>query len=112
MERTSRNTLKNLLIVIGLSMACVGLGVLLSAKLHWTAPSIAEEALQSMTSQPTAIPVVVGGTSPFVAVADRVKPTVVNIVTERKVGGTEMWDPFHMFEEKASNCFIIILGKL
>ena len=99
MERTSRNTLKNLLIVIGLSMACVGLGVLLSAKLHWTAPSIAEEAVRSMTSQPTAIPAVVGGTSPFVAVADRVKPTVVNITTERKVGGTGTMDPFRMFED-------------
>ncbi|MBM3325048.1 MAG: Do family serine endopeptidase, partial [Calditrichaeota bacterium] len=38
------------------------------------------------------------GSSPFVGVANRVKPTVVNITAERKVGGVQMWDPFDFFE--------------
>ncbi|MFH1011755.1 MAG: trypsin-like peptidase domain-containing protein [bacterium] len=99
MEKHTRTTVKNLLIVIGLSLICVGIGVLLSAKFQWTPPLNAEEPWQKTGSLSAALPLVNEGSSPFVAVANRVKPTVVNITAERKVGGVEMWDPFNFFED-------------
>ncbi len=98
MEQHTRTTVKNLVLVVGLSLACVGLGVLLSAKFHWTPPSNAEETWEKSTPPSSAMPGMGEGTSPFVAVANRVQPTVVNITAERKVGGVEMWDPFNFFE--------------
>ncbi len=99
MEQKSRSTLKNLLIVVGLSLACIGLGVLLSAKFQWTPSSNAEESLLKANSPSAALPGVAEGSSPFVPVVNRVKPTVVTISTERKVGNVEEWDPFRFFED-------------
>jgi serine protease Do len=98
MEQHTRSTVKNLVIVVGLSLACVGLGVLLSAKFHWTPPSNAEETWEKSLPPSSTAAGMNEGTSPFVPVANEVKPTVVNITAERKVGGIQMWDPFDFFE--------------
>ena len=99
MEQKSRSTLKNLLVVVGLSLACIGLGVLLSAKFQWTPSSNAEESFLKASSPSAALSGVAEGTSPFVPVVNRVKPTVVTISTERKVGNVEEYDPFRLFED-------------
>jgi serine protease Do len=99
MEHKSRTTLRNLVIVVALSLAFIGLGVVLSARLGWTPPTNAQESTQAVSPRAAATAAVGQETSPFVAVANRVKPTVVNITAERKVGGVEMWDPFHFFDD-------------
>jgi Do/DeqQ family serine protease len=99
MEQKSRSTLKNLLVVIGLSLACIGLGVLLSAKFQWTPPSNAEESFLKTGASGATLPGMGEASSPFVPVVNRVKPTVVTISTERKVGNVEEWDPFRFFED-------------
>ncbi len=80
-----------ILIVVGLAA-----GVLLTARMDWTAPSNAQSAPPvnynyTASSTPLVMP---NGESPFVAVAERVSPTVVNITTDRKVTQNDQMDDF------------------
>ncbi|MBI5058559.1 Do family serine endopeptidase [candidate division KSB1 bacterium] len=99
MSATKSHRNRNLVVTGGVLLVGILAGVLLTAKLNWT---------ESSTAQGVAGPVNVGynavsaplvnndGESPFVAVAERVSPTVVNITSDRKItfGGGDMPDLF------------------
>lgn len=72
-------------------------GVLFTAQMEWTAASNAESAAPPVNYQYAAssIPLITpSGESPFVAVAERVAPTVVNVTTDRKVMQSDQFDEF------------------
>jgi serine protease Do len=100
MFRQRGTILKNLLIVAAFVAIGVAAGILITAKLDWTESSHAQQAAPPVNVQfATSAGAFLngGGESPFVAVADRVAPTVVNITTDRKV---TQEDPFNdMFRD-------------
>jgi Do/DeqQ family serine protease len=85
-------------------------GVLLTARLDWTTPTIASNAAGQVNAQWDESAarngyITENGESPFVAVADRVGPTVVNITSDRIITRSRgmndffdkspFWDFFH-----------------
>lgn len=99
MSSTNRN--RNIFVAGGILLAGIIVGVLLTANLNWTASSEAQQGVAPPVNvgyNASSTPLLTsGGESPFVAVADRVAPTVVNITSDRKisVGNGNMDDFFH-----------------
>jgi Do/DeqQ family serine protease len=88
---------KNFVIVLSLITIGVIAGVLLTARMDWTAPSNAQNAAPPVNmNYPAASTSYLdsNGESPFVAVAERVSPTVVNITSDRKMGRAQTMDEF------------------
>ncbi|MFZ5433630.1 MAG: Do family serine endopeptidase [Calditrichota bacterium] len=86
---------KNLLAVA--SLVAVGLvaGVLLTARFDATQTSVAQMPAPPVNFRYTSAPMYnESGESPFVAVAERVAPTVVNITTDRKVTQNDQMEDF------------------
>jgi Do/DeqQ family serine protease len=92
---------RNLFVAGGILFAGIIVGILLTAKLQWTPASEAQQGIAPPVNvgyNSTNIPLTgPNGESPFVAVSDRVAPTVVNITSDRKisVGGGSMDEFFH-----------------
>ncbi len=96
--KNSSRTMRN--VKIGLfAIICIGVGVLLASNLNWS-PTSHANAPQPQASGPDpqgyAIP---GGESPFVAVAEKVKPSVVNIRAEIIVKGKSKGMPLDEYFE-------------
>jgi Do/DeqQ family serine protease len=99
MNRLNGMTSRNFVVIGTLVFIGIAVGALLTAKFDLTATSPAQEAAPPVNYRfaSNSVPLVTeGGQSPFVAVANRVGPTVVNITTDRKVaeGGDGMDDMF------------------
>ncbi len=88
MSNTHRT--RNVLLTVGLVLAGVVGGVLLTARMDWTAESQAQAVAPPVNTSYAALAGAVNetGESPFVAVSERVAPTVVNITSDRKVAST------------------------
>lgn len=87
---------RNLLAGVSLIVIGIAAGVLFTADLNWTPASKAQNAAPPVNySFAAAVPYITeGGQSPFVAVAERVAPTVVNIETDRKVDSNNQMEDF------------------
>ena len=70
--------------VILVGIICLIVGVILASGLNWTASSRAEK-VEAERSVPANVPLPVMGQSPFVAVAKKVAPAVVNIRSKKYV---------------------------
>jgi len=79
--------LRNSIIAGALVVAGVVAGVLLTAQLDMTTPTAAQNAAGPVNAQyePGTGYITQNGESPFVAVAERVGPTVVNITSDRVI---------------------------
>jgi serine protease Do len=98
MEKSSGSILRNLLLVASLLVVGVAAGVLFTAKWEWTAPTNAAQTaaappvnVYAANTTPYLTP---SGESPFVAVAKRVAPTVVNITSDHKVASDDQFQDF------------------
>ena len=99
------STLKNLAVTSLMAVFFIVVGILIASKMHWTAETVAQESsteglTTSQETKPISMPNdwVLNGESPFVAVAEKVKPQVVNITSEREV--TEQYSsPFDLFND-------------
>ncbi len=78
---------RNLIVTVSLVLAGLVAGVLLTARMDWTEASTAQGVAPPVNMHYAALAGAVNesGESPFVAVAERVAPTVVNITSDRKV---------------------------
>jgi Do/DeqQ family serine protease len=108
MPKPTGSIRKSFFIVFSLVALGVIAGVLLTARMEWTAPTTAQITAppvnMNYTAQATPF-VTESGESPFVAVAERVANTVVNITSNRKMGQTTnmedmfrdspFWEFFH-----------------
>ncbi len=102
MLKSDGTLLRNVLAVAALVIVGVGVGVLLTADWNWTAAS---SAAQSNAAPPVNLRLAANtgsfmtatGESPFVAVAERVAPTVVNITSDQKVAQSDQMD--EMFKD-------------
>jgi Do/DeqQ family serine protease len=107
MAKSGVNLTRNLLVVATLVMVGIAAGVLFTANWDLTAPIKAQSAAPvNIRYAANSIPLVnESGQSPFVAVAKRVAPTVVNITSDRKVTESDQmgdmfkdspfWEFFH-----------------
>jgi len=94
-------TLKRLSAVIILAATFTLLGILFASRMEWTADSRAEEDESlSQTLRSTGL-ITPEGESPFVAVAQKVMPCVVNITAKKEESGRSQnffdWGPFRDF---------------
>ena len=98
MSKTREHLTRNLWVAGLLVVVGIVAGVLLTARMEWTTPSQAESAAAPPVNYnyaASSIPLVTpSGESPFVAVAERVAPTVVNITSDRKVAQSDQFDEF------------------
>ena len=102
-------TLRNVAITMLMAVFFIVVGILIASKMQWTKESAAEPTYTEAANQKEVLPGssptdwVNNGDSPFVAVAEKVKPQVVNITSEREVVDQFQWpfellpDPFHDF---------------
>jgi serine protease Do len=107
MSPKSLTTAKNLAITALMAVFFIVVGILIASKMQWTNESTAQPLIKEAADQPVLISntpgVMVNGESPFVAVAEMVRPQVVNITSEREVTENFQWpfellpDPFHNF---------------
>lgn len=82
-----------------LALVCVGCGILLASSFHWS-PSLHANGPQRNTAQTTLESSLLrNDESPFVAVAEKVKPAVVNIRSEILVKGRSREYPFEFYFE-------------
>jgi Do/DeqQ family serine protease len=108
MSKTHGSILRNWLMVAGLVNVGVAAGILLTARFDWTSSSTAQNIAPPVNYRYAAnsTPILTeSGQSPFVAVAQRVAPTVVNVESDRKVvqqdqlqeffQDSPFWDFFH-----------------
>jgi Do/DeqQ family serine protease len=112
MAKSGVNLMRNLLVVTTLVVVGIAAGVLLTANWDMTKPSAAQSAAPPVNVKYAAASVNwvnESGQSPFVAVAKRVAPTVVNITSDRKVSESGPMDdmfqdsPFWQFFHKDMN---------
>jgi serine protease Do len=93
-------SMKRTLSIIGIVVASVAFGMILTADLGWMKQSAAQQRQQITTDQGTTVPAV---TIPsFAAVADRVMPAVVSITTREIVRNDprqRFLDPFDFFPD-------------
>ncbi|RPH94382.1 Do family serine endopeptidase [candidate division KSB1 bacterium] len=97
MFKAHGNISRNLLVATLLVLTGLAVGVLFTARWDLTASSEAQSVAPPVNYRfaSTSFPMLTeSGESPFVAVAERVAPTVVNITTDRKV---DQSDPFEDF---------------
>ena len=97
MSKLSEPKTRNLWVAAILVAAGLVTGVLFTARMDWTPASVAESSAPPVNYQyaVSSIPLVTPeGESPFVAVAERVAPTVVNITTDRKVTQNDQMEDF------------------
>ena len=106
MSPKSITTVKNLAITALMAVFFIVVGILIASKMQWTNESTAQPLIKEAVDQPDATStsdLLVNGESPFVAVAEMVRPQVVNITSEREVVQNFQWpfellpDPFHNF---------------
>lgn len=97
-------TLKNLAITSLMAVFFIVVGIIIASKMQWTEESAAEppvaEVSEAQDVTPVSLPMdwVQNGESPFVAVAEKIKPQVVNITSEREV--TQNYrSPFELFND-------------
>ena len=77
---------RNLLVGMTLIVIGIAAGGLFTAEWNWTPASNAQNVAPPVNNRFASFPIMnESGQSPFVAVAERVAPTVVNIETDRKV---------------------------
>jgi serine protease Do len=103
----SFQTVKNLAITIALAILILGAGIVLWSYLSPTSENVPPSPVDLMVGSSEAqnaemytIP------SPFVSVAEKVKPTVANIAAERVTERSMMpWDPFRFFENPFEEFF-------
>jgi serine protease Do len=99
MKKPDGTLLRKLIAVSALILIGVGVGVLLTADWHWTAATMASQGTVAppvnMAFNASSIPMVdANGQSPFVAVAERVAPTVVNVISDQKVNQNNQMEDF------------------
>jgi serine protease Do len=87
---------RNLLAGVSLIVLGIAAGVLFTAEMDWTPATKAQTVAPPVNySFASSVPYLSeNGQSPFVAVAERVAPTVVNIETDRKVETSDAMDDF------------------
>lgn len=93
---------KNLFLVSLLVLLSVGVGMLIASNLG-TQAKVSAESKAALSGR--SIPFSEVGESPFVTVAERVKPTVVNVRAEKTVSGEFRSHPFDFFEDPFRNLF-------
>ena len=88
--------IRNSIIAGVLVISGVLAGVLLTAQLDWTTPTVAQNVAGPVNAdfEPGTGYITENGESPFVAVAERVGPTVVNITSDRVVSRNNSMDDF------------------
>jgi serine protease Do len=99
MNPSKSNVLRSFLVAGSIALSGVIVGVLFTSQMNWTAPTEAQyvtgaagpvnSGLASTASYMTE-----NGESPFVAVAERVGPTVVNITSDRVISRNSNMDEF------------------
>ena len=99
MNPSKSNLIRSFLVAGSIALSGVVVGVLFTSQMHWTTPSEAQfvsdaagpvnSGLVSSASYLTE-----DGESPFVAVAERVGPTVVNITSDRVITRNNNMDEF------------------
>jgi serine protease Do len=104
MTPKSITTLKNLAVTALLAVFFIVVGILISSKMHWTEESAAQPTLTQEPSAPVNSQYIQNGESPFVAVAEKVKPQVVNITSEREITQEFNW-PFEMLPDPFQDFF-------
>ncbi|HEY3294075.1 MAG TPA: Do family serine endopeptidase [bacterium] len=92
--------MRNFVVVATLVVVGLAAGVLLTARMDWTPASVAQQNVAPPVNRyaanvaPYTTP---SGESPFVAVAKRVGPTVVNITVDERVAQSGGSDPMEQF---------------
>ena len=105
MTPKSITTAKNLAITALMAVFFIVVGILISSKMHWTSESAAEPSSFQESSTTSPYPSYIqNGESPFVAVAEKVKPQVVNITSEREITQEFNW-PFEMLPDPFQEFF-------
>jgi Do/DeqQ family serine protease len=95
MWNSDQPVLRNTLMVGLIAAAGIAAGFLFTARFDWTMHSAAQTAAPPVNYTAANHPYeTINGESPFVAVAERVAPTVVNVTTDRKVSQDDMSDMF------------------
>lgn len=99
MNPSNQTMLRNSLIAASIAISGLIVGVLFTSQMHWTTPTEAQfvsgaagPVNEEMTT--TSAFMTESGESPFVAVADRVGPTVVNITSDRVITRSNSMDEF------------------
>lgn len=104
---SGNKTIRNSLLTAALMVIGMGAGILLTSNLHWTTSVTAQDIAPpvNVAYPAQAVPLITeSGESPFVAVAERVAKTVVNVTSDRKVErmsadeffkDTPLWEFFH-----------------
>ena len=93
MEKTQK-FLRNAAVLVLVASVSVIVGILFASKMHWTDETIAEEEI-TPSKVSGSIALNERGESPFVAVAEKLKPAVVSISTTREENVT---NPFDLFD--------------
>ena len=93
MNRKIQLYLRRVSILIIVASISVIFGILFASKMNWTEVSVAESDFQTASNQ-SYYPLNEDGESPFIAVAERVKPAVVSISAERKANTYNPHDSF------------------
>jgi Do/DeqQ family serine protease len=96
-------TLRNLAVTALMAVFFIVVGILIASKMHWTEESTAQPFYQQAESTPTST-YLQNGESPFVSVAEKVKPQVVNITSEREITQEFNW-PFELFQDPFHDFF-------
>ena len=81
MEQKHQTRLRRLAAFILVAAIGTMAGIMFASKMNWTEVTIADEPVKQLEQSGY---LTVSGESPFVAVAEKLKPTVVSISTERK----------------------------
>jgi serine protease Do len=98
------STLKNLAITLLMAVFFIVVGILIASKMQWTEESVADTSIEESEAAEQVLPSslstdwIQNGESPFVAVAEKVKPQVVNITAEREVE-REFKSPFQLLPD-------------
>lgn len=100
MNSVRGNILRNLVVIATLVVVGLAAGVLLTARMDWTPYTVAQPyAAPPVNRYAANVPpyLTPSGESPFVAVAKRVGPTVVNITVDERVSQSGGSDPSEQF---------------